>query len=121
MSDDLSIYHNLRCSKSRKTLNLLREAGHEPDIILYLETPPTTKQLAKLLLALGVSARDLMRKNEAIYKDLQLDRDSLDENELIEQMVAHPILIERPIVVAGTQAALGRPPERALELLGLTS
>ena len=121
MFDNLSIYHNPRCSKSLETLKLLREAGHEPEVILYLETPPTTKELAKLLQALGGAARDLMRKNEAIYKNLRLDRDLFNENELIELMVAHPILIERPIVVAGTRAALGRPPKRALELLGLTS
>jgi arsenate reductase (glutaredoxin) len=117
MPDNLSIYHNPRCSKSRETLKLLRDAGHEPDIILYLENPPTTERLAELLQALGVSARELMRKKEAPYKDLQLDRSSLTEKELVEQMVTHPILIERPIVVSGGQAVLGRPPERVMELL----
>lgn len=114
----LTIYHNPRCSKSRATLQLLRDAGHEPQIILYLETPPTAARLADLLARMGLKARDVMRTKEAPYKELGLADQALGEVALIAHMVANPILIERPIVVAGEQARLCRPPERVHELLG---
>lgn len=114
----LTIYHNPRCSKSRATLALLREAGIEPEIVLYLETPPTAARLAELLASMGLTAREVMRKNEAPYKELGLDDKALGEEALIAHMVANPVLIERPIVVAGENARLCRPPERVHELLG---
>ena len=113
----LRIYHNPRCSKSRETLALLTERNLEPEIIKYLETPPSAEQISSLLTQLGFSsARQLMRTKEAEYKELAL-ADEQDEHELMSAMVAHPKLIERPIVVNGDRAALGRPPEQVLEIL----
>lgn len=108
------IYHNPRCSKSRETLQLLKEKGIEPEVVLYLDTPPTEAELRRILGMLGLSARELMRKKEQPYMDLGLDRDSLTEKELIRAMVENPVLIERPIVIKGGKAALGRPPEKVL-------
>jgi len=113
----LSIYHNPRCSKSRQTLELLQANGQEPEIILYLETPPSASTLKSLLNKLGIDARALLRKGEDAFKENQLKDDSLSEAELIDFMVRFPKLIERPIVVKGDKAVLGRPPENALELL----
>ncbi|GGB32260.1 arsenate reductase [Oceanisphaera marina] len=113
----LSIYHNPRCSKSRETLALLEEKGLTPEIIKYLDTPPDAARLNTLLTLLGMSsARQLMRTKEAIYKELGLD-EVQDEQVLIAAMVENPKLIERPIVVNGNQAALGRPPEQVLDIL----
>ena len=114
---DITIYHNPRCSKSRQTLQLLQENGVEPEVVLYLETPPDRAQLKQLLSQLGIAARDLLRTGEAAYKELNLKDPALDEDALIEAMVAHPKLIERPIVVRGKRAVLGRPPENALALV----
>lgn len=111
------MYHNPRCSKSRQTLALLRERGFEPKIVLYLETPPSEAELEELLDMLGVPARDLMRRTEASYRDLGFDDPSLTREDLVAAMAAHPILIERPVVVSGTRAAIGRPPEKVLEIL----
>lgn len=113
----LVIYHNPRCSKSRQTLALLRERGLEPEIVLYLESPPSKAGLEELLDMLGMPARDLMRRKEAPYRELGLDDPSLTRAELVAAMASHPILIERPVVVSGTRAAIGRPPERVLEIL----
>ena len=113
----LAIYHNPRCSKSRQTLALLHERGLEPEIVLYLETPPSEAKLEELLGRLGLSPREAMRRKEAPYRDLGLDDPSLTRAELIAAMAAHPILIERPVVVSGTRAALGRPPEKVLDIL----
>lgn len=110
------IYHNPRCSKSRQTLELLQERGLEPEIVLYLETPPTPGQLKELLVMLDIDARQLLRRGEDAYRDLQLADETLTEAELIEAMCHHPKLIERPIVVHGGRAALGRPPEQVLAL-----
>ena len=118
MADSITIYHNPRCSKSRAALALLREAGHEPEVVLYLDEPPTAARLKQLLQAMGLSARDIMRSKEAPYKELGLADKSLSEDVLIEHMVAHPILIERPIVVAGDEVRLCRPAERVQELIG---
>lgn len=112
----VTIYHNPRCSKSRQTLQLLRDNGVEPEIIDYLNESPTASTLAAILKKLGLSARDLMRKKEAIYKDLQLAAVESEEK-LITAMTENPILIERPIVLANGKAALGRPPESVLEIL----
>ncbi|EGG99003.1 Arsenate reductase [gamma proteobacterium IMCC2047] len=114
---DVSIYHNPRCSKSRQTLELLKERNIEPQVILYLETPPSTEELSDLLGKLGISARQLLRKGEEAYKDNNLKDDSLSEAQLIQAMHDFPKLIERPIVVANGKAALGRPPEQVLEIL----
>ena len=113
----LIIYHNPRCSKSRQTLALLRERGLEPEIVLYLESPPSEAGLEKLLDMLGMPARDLMRRKEAPYRELGLDDPSLTRAELVAAMASHPVLIERPVVVSGTRAAIGRPPEKVLEIL----
>lgn len=113
----LKIYHNPRCSKSRQTLSLIKESGQDPDIILYLETPPNHAEIKALIDKLGFdSARELMRRGEAIYKELNL-KSVTDENALIQAMADHPKLIERPIVIKGESAVLGRPPENAQALL----
>ncbi len=117
MTEPTRIYHNPRCSKSRQALALLEEHGVVPEIIRYLETPPTAAELADLLDKLGLQPRDLMRQKEAEYKELGLDNPELSNDALIAAMVAHPKLIERPIVVKGSKAALGRPPESVLTLL----
>jgi len=117
MSEDITIYHNPRCSKSRAALQLLHERGVEPQIIEYLKTPPNAARLKQLLAMLDMAPRDLMRKGEAPYKDLGLADAALSDSKLVAAMVDNPILIERPIVVRGAAARLGRPPERVLELL----
>ncbi len=113
----VTIYHNPRCSKSRQTLQLLEEQGVTPDIVLYLEAAPTAEELGELLKKLGMGARDLLRKGEEAYKDNQLGDGTLSEEALLSAMAAHPKLIERPIVVKGTRAVLGRPPENVLGLI----
>ncbi|MEX0739763.1 MAG: arsenate reductase (glutaredoxin) [Pseudohongiella sp.] len=111
------IYHNPRCSKSRQTLALLQARGIEPEQVLYLETPPQPAELRRLLKLLNIPARQLLRKGEAEFKELKLMDDTLGENSLIEAMSEHPRLIERPIVVYGDKAVIGRPPEKVLELI----
>lgn len=113
----VTIYHNPRCSKSRQTLELLRQRGIEPEIVHYLETPPDATTLRELLGKLGLNARQLLRKSEPEYREAGLDDPSLDDATIVAAMVRHPRLIERPIVVAGPRAALGRPPESVLEIL----
>lgn len=113
---DYTIYHNPRCSKSRATLALLEENGVEPTIVRYLETPLDKAQLQELLLKLGISPAELLRRGEAEYKALGLNAQSSDQ-EVLQAMSNHPKLIERPIVVRGDRAVLGRPPENVLELL----
>ena len=112
-----TIYLNPKCSKSRQTLELLKEKGITPTIIEYLKTPPTAEALKTILGQLGMAPRDLMRKKEAVYAELELDDPSLSDDDLIDFMVLHPILIERPIVLANGKAALGRPPEQVLDIL----
>lgn len=112
----LTIYHNPRCSKSRQTLALLEENGYTPQIVTYLDDTPTADEIQKLLGMLGMaSARELMRTGESIYKELGLKLVE-DEAKLIAAMVANPKLIERPIVVKDSKAAIGRPPESVLAL-----
>ncbi len=113
----VTIYHNPRCSKSRQTLALLQEHGIEPTIIEYLKTPPDAETLRRLLDALGMSPRELMRRKEKEYKELGLDDPSLSDDDLIRAMIEHPRLIERPIVVTDKGVAIGRPPENVLKVL----
>lgn len=110
-------YHNPHCSKSRQTLQLLHEQGVQPEIIEYLKSPPSKAQLKSILHLLDMTPRELMRKKEAIYKELDLANLALSADELITAMREHPALIERPIVLANGKAALGRPPEKVLEVL----
>ena len=111
------IYHNPRCSKSRQTLELLQQHQLEPTVVEYLATPPSHEQLAALLELLGMEPHQLMRQGESEYKELGLDNPGLDREALIDAMVQHPRLIERPIVLHNGKAALGRPPENILEIL----
>lgn len=113
----VTIFHNPRCSKSRSTLQLIKEQGIEPEIIEYLKTPPTADELADILQKLGMEPQALMRKNEAEYKTTGMNDVSLDRQALINGMVATPKLIERPIVLANDKAVIGRPPENVLEIL----
>lgn len=112
----VTIYHNPRCSKSRETLDLLQEKDLQPEVVLYLETPPDQKRLKQILKALGLTARDIMRTKEEEYSNLGLADESLSESALIDAIVSHPRLLERPIVVVGDRAAIGRPPEAVLSL-----
>jgi arsenate reductase len=113
----ITIYHNPRCSKSRQTLQLLLEHGVDFDIVEYLETPPDVDELIHIINALGYEPRQLIRTGEAVYKERGLDDPALDRRQLIEAMVRDPILIQRPIVVAGGRARIGRPPEDVLEII----
>ncbi|MDG2018832.1 MAG: arsenate reductase (glutaredoxin) [Porticoccaceae bacterium] len=112
----ITIYHNPRCSKSRQTLELLKSKGIEPEVNLYLENPPSAQGLTDLLQKLGIEANQLIRKTEAHYKE-NLKGLELTDHQLIDAMIQNPKLIERPIVVAGNRAALGRPPEAVLEII----
>jgi arsenate reductase len=114
---DMTLYHNPRCSKSRGALELLEARGLTPTIIRYLETPPDATQLRDLLGKLGLNARQLLRTGEDDYKTLNLADSSLTDEQLIAAMAGHPKLIERPILVVGDKAIIGRPPERVLEIL----
>lgn len=113
----VTIFHNPRCSKSRQTLGLLRENNAEPEIVEYLKTPPDAATLGKLLDMLGMEPRELMRKKEKEYKENDLANPNLSRDALIAAMVAHPKLIERPIVIKDNRAVLGRPPEAVLDIL----
>ena len=117
MTEPTRIYHNPRCSKSRQTLALLNERGIEPEIIRYLETPPTAQELTDIVNKLGCESRELMRTKESEYKELGLDNPDLTRDQLIEAMAQTPKLIERPIVINKGKAALGRPPEAVLDIL----
>lgn len=111
----MQIYHNPRCRKSRETLNIIQENGFEPEIILYLENMPEKNILKSLLDKLNIPAENLIRKNEDVYKTTYKGK-SLSEEEWIDAMITHPKLMERPIVVKGDKAVLGRPPENVREL-----
>ncbi len=113
----VTIYHNPRCSKSRRALQLLRDRGIEPVVVEYLKDPPDNENLKDLLKLLRMEPRELMRKKEKPYKELGLDDKNLSREVLIDAMVKNPKLLERPIVVVGRRAALGRPPEKILEIL----
>jgi len=113
----VEIYHNPRCSKSRQTLQLLQDNGIEPDITEYLKTPPGRTELIEILQMLGMEPRELMRRKEKEYKEAGLDDPELTRDQLIQAMIDHPKLIERPIVISNGKAALGRPPEQVLDIL----
>ncbi|MGE0665020.1 MAG: arsenate reductase (glutaredoxin) [Sphingomonadales bacterium] len=113
----VTIYHNPRCSKSRETLALLQSKGIEPEVIEYLNTPPSAAELDQVLKKLGKEPREAMRRQEAPYKELGLDDPALGREKLISSMVENPVLIERPIVLANGKARIGRPPESVLEIL----
>jgi arsenate reductase len=113
----VTIYHNPRCSKSRQTLALLEERGIKPEIVEYLKTPPSADELKRLLETLGLGPRDILRDGEAPYAALGARGAKLDDDTLIALMAKNPILIERPVVVNGNKAALGRPPETVLKIL----
>ncbi|MFK7902945.1 MAG: arsenate reductase (glutaredoxin) [Nitratireductor sp.] len=112
----VTIWHNPRCTKSRQTLALLNDRGSETDVVEYLKHAPSVEDIKNVLELLAIEPRDLMRKNEAIYKELNL-KDEKDNNALIEAMFLHPILIERPVVINDKKAAIGRPPENVLAIL----
>ena len=113
----VTIWHNPHCSKSRGTLELLRERGIEPVIVDYRKNPPTVAEIGHALTLLDLQPRELMRKGETAYAELGLDDPKLSTHQLIEAMAAHPVLIERPIVFANGKAAIGRPPENVLAIL----
>ena len=115
--DKVIIYHNPRCSKSRQTLELLRERGIEPEIVEYLKAPPGKEQLEHILDLLGMEPRDLMRKDQDEYRAADLDDPGLTRDTLLIAMVQRPVLMQRPIVLAHGKAAIGRPPETVLEIL----
>ncbi len=112
-----TIYHNPRCSKSRQTLQLLKDNNIEPVIIEYLQSPPSEQVLDEILTLLDIEPRELMRNKEAAYQENNLKNPALTRAELISAMVQHPILIERPIVISNNKAAIGRPPENVLEII----
>ncbi|MFZ2469853.1 MAG: arsenate reductase (glutaredoxin) [Parvibaculum sedimenti] len=110
------IWHNPRCSKSRATLSLIEQHGLDPEIVDYLKTPPSADEIKSVLKMLRMKPRDLMRKGEQVYKDLDLENDKLSDDQLVAAMAENPILIERPVVIFGARAKLGRPPEDVLDL-----
>ena len=110
---DVTIYHNPRCSKSRGAMALLEERGVRSEVVRYLDTPPTEAELRQIISKLGIRSGELLRKGEAAAKGLDVN----DDDAVIAAMLAHPILIERPIIVKGDRAVVGRPPKRVLELL----
>lgn len=113
----ITIWHNPRCSKSRQTLALLQENGIEPTVFEYLKTPPESGSIAEVLGLLGKKPRDILRRGESVYKELGLADTAISDAELLNIMSNHPKLIERPIVVNGDQARIGRPPENVLDIL----
>ena len=115
-ASDVRIYHNPRCSKSRSACSILQEHGIGAEVREYLKQPPSREELAELLRMLGMKPEQIVRKGEAIYKEQYADR-ALTDDEWLDALAANPILIERPIVVKGNRAVLGRPPEKVLELL----
>lgn len=113
----IKIYHNPQCGTSRNTLAMIRNSGEEPEIILYLENPPTRAELLQIVQNSGDNLRDFIRSKEPIYKELGLDNEQLKDDELIEQMLKHPVLINRPIVITSIGTKLCRPSEVVLDLL----
>lgn len=113
----VKIYHNPRCSKSRRALELLTNRGLEPEIVEYLRNPLSSQELKEILELLDKEPRQLLRTGESAYSENNLDDPRLDAEQIVEAMIAHPILIERPIVVSNGRAVVGRPPEKVLEIL----
>jgi len=114
---NITIYHNPACGTSRNTLEMIRNSGHEPDIIYYLDTPPSHDELVKLINDMGISVRALLRKNVAPYEQLGLADDRFSDEQLIDFMLQHPVLINRPIVVTPLGTRLCRPSEAVLDIL----
>jgi len=114
---DITIYHNPKCGTSRNTLALIRNSGVEPRVVLYMETPPSRTELQALVAASGAPVRELIRAKEAVYKELHLDTPKWSDDELLDAMLAHPILINRPIVVTPLGTRLCRPSEMVLDIL----
>ncbi len=114
---NFTIYHNPRCSKSRHALELLKDNGINPKVVLYLQTPPSEKELVLILKKLNLEAKDLLRKGEAEFKELKLSDSSKSEEELIKAMINFPKLMERPIIINRDRAIIGRPPENVLEII----
>lgn len=114
---DITIYHDPRCGSSRNTLAAIREAGHEPQVIEYLATPPSREQLAAMIAAAGLTPREAVRSKEALFGELGLDKPGVDDGALLDAMAAHPVLINRPFVVTPKGVRLCRPFERVREIL----
>jgi arsenate reductase (glutaredoxin) len=112
----LTLWHNPRCGKSREALKLLEEKGVDATVVKYLENTPSKEEIQSVLSKLGISARELMRTKETLYKELNL-KEETDEEKLIEAMVNNPKLIERPVLITSTQAIIGRPPQKVLDIL----
>jgi arsenate reductase len=117
MSDEVRIFYNPKCSKSRQAMDILKSKGVNISVIEYLNTPPGSAELNEVLNLLGIEPRDLMRKHEAPYKENNLDNPDLSRDQLIQAMIDNPVLIERPIVISGEKAIIGRPPEKVLDIL----
>ncbi len=117
MSDEVRIFHNPKCSKCRLTMEILNDKGLTPSVIEYLKTPPNSEELTEILALLGIEPRELMRKHEAPYKENNLNNPELTREQLIQAMIDNPILIERPIVINGKKATIGRPPEKVFDIL----
>ena len=118
MSDEKPvIYHNPNCSKSRATLQILENHQCSPQIVEYLESPPDAQELKRIIGLLGITARELLRTTEPVYRDANLDDDSLSDDDIIEAICEYPALLQRPIVVLGDRAIIGRPPEKVLEII----
>jgi len=115
--NNFTIYHNPRCSKSRQTLELLKEKNIEPEVVLYLDNPPSKDEISKLLSILGINPRELLRKGEEEYKTQNLKDQTISDQKIIEIMSENPKLIERPIVISNNKAIIGRPPENVLKLI----
>ncbi|MCP4392023.1 MAG: arsenate reductase (glutaredoxin) [Gammaproteobacteria bacterium] len=115
--EKLVIYHNPSCSKSRETLQILEHNNISPNIIEYLDEPPDAQELTRIIGMLGIGARDLLRTTEQAYKDAELDDDSLSDEKIIEAICEYPALLQRPIVVVGNKAVIGRPPTRVLDII----
>jgi arsenate reductase len=116
-TDKTVIYHNPRCSKSRETLQILEDNHLQPVIIEYLVDPPTTQELKQIIAMLGISARELLRSTEPVYQEANLDDDSLSEDDILKAICENPVLMQRPIVISGSRAVIGRPPVRVLEII----
>lgn len=118
MSDNrLTIYHNPNCSKSRESLQILKQTGIAPEIIEYLERPPSRNEIVKIIKMLGVAPSDLLRTTEAAYKDAGYNIATMNDDEVIDAICKHPVLLQRPIVVYGNQAVIGRPPAKVLDII----
>ena len=116
---DITIYHNPKCGTSRNVLALIRNTGAEPEVIEYLKTPPTRERLLELIAQMAVPVREVMRRKEALYEELALDNPALGDDALVDAMLAHPMLINRPIVVTALGTRLCRPSEAVLDILPL--